>query len=66
MASLYGQLNYEYCAGKAADEEDIKNTRGYWLWERNRPDSEELSLINKMIADLKQDNTSFQTETDVD
>ena len=32
----------------------------------NRPDSEELSLINKMIADLKQDNTSFQTETDVD
>ena len=65
MASLYGQLNYEYCAGKAADEEDIKNTRGYWLWERNRPDSEELSLINKMIADLKQDNTSFQTETDV-
>lgn len=66
MADLYGQLNYEYCAGTATDEDDIKNTRGYWLWERNRPDSEELSLINKMIADLKQDNTSFHTETDVE
>ena len=61
MADLYGQLNFEYCAGKATDEEDIKNTRGYWLWERNRPDSEELSLINKMIADLKKDNISWKS-----
>ena len=61
MAAVYGQVNYEYCAGEAADKEEIKDSEGYRLWERNGRDSRELALIDKMMADLKEDNISWES-----
>ncbi|RGZ00882.1 metallophosphoesterase [Clostridium sp. AM58-1XD] len=61
MADLYGQLNFEYCAGKEADKREVRDSYGYELWEKTQSDSQQLVLIEKMMADLKEDNTSWES-----
>lgn len=56
MAVLYGQLNYEYCAGTSVERKEVTDTDGYQLWINTQKGNKYIPLIDKMIADLQGEN----------
>ena len=62
MTGLYAELYFDYCRGETVDEKEVKESRGYRFWERNRPDHRYRKEIDAMTADMKQRNFKYSTK----
>lgn len=62
MTGLYAGIYYDYCRGEAIDAKEARESKGYQLWQRNRPDHRYLSDIEDMLNDTKYRNFKWSEE----
>lgn len=60
MSHLYGLLNRAYCSGILINEEEVKSSEAYRLWERNLPDSPMMEEMGDILRDTKEEHNSYE------
>ena len=56
MKDLYVKVYESYCQGVYVDMTQMEQAQNYWMWERNRPDSDSRRKLDIMINDAYSDN----------
>lgn len=64
MTELYAQIYYDYCRGEAVDGKEVRKSRAYQLWERNRPDHRYRTDMDDMLGDMTKKNFVWESETE--